>query len=448
MRHSSWRMALAAVAGLGKSRSCLCLPYCRGLGRRAGTALWLSLAIAGGLSACGDAPRDAAREARRQLAGENYKDHKDIRLAVVWDKGKGEFLSGAMLAAEEINAEGGVDGRRLLLEFTDEGPFLASKSFVRSKAEGRYSNAEQETGVAIAQAVVADPDVAAVIGHSNSEAALSAMLTYQTNGVLFLAGGTTDSRIMWSSDELYFQLLPHDETLAKRMAAEIVSQKWDNVYIVYTGARHDEQVVELLKTEFANSGIQLAGEVTILDAAPGSAVGARRTQAALAELRQGDVDALVLIAPPLLGARVIRQSRALGIVKPFFGTRSLDTPRFREIIGDASGDLIIASLRSKSYQLQRFAGKFKKRFPDAAVDESAAIGYDSVRLYAEAVASAGTTEPFLVSHALNYKLPLWYGLLGSYTFKNDRNANLKYYIRKLERGKDGKLQFVSDDKAY
>lgn len=409
-------------------------------------ALWL-LVICAGLTACSPPSTEDTRIARHDLAEKNYQESKPISLAAVWNKANGEFFSGAQLAAEEINAEGGVEGRLVQLDFIDEAPFLQHKSVERSRAEGRYRNARQEAGVNIARAVVANPNVTAVIGHTNaSETTFSAMLTYQDNGILFLSGGTADSRIMWSGKDLFFQLRPQDAVLAKKMATEMKKRRWDAVYFVYEDTGHNEQLTELLKAECANSGIKFAGSLAVMPGLDNDSAGSRRIQNSIADLRDEDVNAIVLITSPALGAEIIRRSRTLGVLQPFIGTGVLESHAFVRKVGDSGVDTLITSLyHSKSYLVRRFAERFKKRFPNAVVDEAALIGYDSVRLYAEGVASADATDPYLVANALHYKLPIWYGLLGAYSFKDAYTINLKYSIRQLVRNKNGSLEFISVD---
>ncbi|MFA7242361.1 MAG: ABC transporter substrate-binding protein [Sulfuricellaceae bacterium] len=455
MKHFFSRLILSAIAlarGCGYRCTATRKPdgeAFRLIFQTACVALWL-LTIVGGLTGCTPPSAEAKRAARHDLATKNYQEGNDISLAVVWNTANGEFFSGAQLAAEEINAEGGVEGRRIRLDFIDEAPFLQHKSVERSRAEGRYRNARQEAGVNIARAAAANPNVTAVIGHTNSaETTFPAMLTYQDNGILFLSGGTTDSRIMWSGKNLFFQLRPQDEVLAKKMAVEMKKRRWDTIYLVYEDTGHNEHLVELLKAECANSGIRFAGSLSIMPDLEDDSAGAYRIQNSMANLRDDDVNAIVLLTQPAQGAEIMRQSRTLGVLQPFIGTDALDSPAFVRKVGDSGVDVLITSLyHTNSYLVRRFVESFQKRFPDAVVDEAALIGYDSVRLYAEGVASADATDPHLVANALHYKLPIWYGLLGSYSFKDAHTLNLKYSIRQLVRNKKGRLEFISVDDSF
>jgi len=405
------------------------------------------LGVVGGLSACSKPSPDLVRETRTSLYIKNYAEGKDISLALVWNARTKQFRDGAILAAEEINNEGGVAGHHLSLELIDATPFLMSKSFTLSTAEGQYRNAKQEIGRKIAQLVIDNPNIAAVIGSAMpSETTLSAMMSFQDNGILFINSGSTDSRIMWASKDMYFQLVPQDESLVAKLVAEIHDQKWHSVYIIYEDSRHKSEVVDLLRTELSHSDAVLRGTYAIPSDGNNKILHRHRLHDLLATFREADIDAILLLTQAELGANVIKWSRSINVMQPFMGTSELAaSSKFIQVVGDDGlGTRITSLYRSNNYLVQRFKEKFKKRFPGQTINEGTAMGYDSVRLYADSVASATTTNPFRVIDALHFKLPIWYGLLGTYSFVDRHSINLKHSIRQLARRKDGKLEFVPE----
>jgi len=142
-------------------------------------------------------------------------------------------------------------------------------------------------------------------------------------------------------------------------------------------------------------------------------------------------------------------------LQPFIGTGAFESPEFVNDVGSRGfGTLVTSLYRKDSYQVRRFTERFNKFYANAplfnpsfqyakpVIDEATIIGYDSVRLYAEAVASAKTTDSFVVARALQYKLPIWYGLLGPYVFQEtplDENGNTH--------GEDADLQLKDTDQA-
>ena len=398
------------------------------------------------LGGCGDDPREL-RDQRAASVRQAYQEGGEIHLGAVWNGAPDSgFLAGASLAAEELNAAGGISGRMIRLKFVDERPFLDQMKVDRAQFEGRYRSAMQDAGTAMARALLDDPRIAAVIGHSDAgQTTLSAMSVYDAHGVVLLSAGTSDARVKWMGSELYFQLLPSDKLLVSKLVEEIIDQRWDNVRLVYENTRHNERIAVLLESELANRKVALTGTTALVGDVLNGAATPRRLQISLSELREGVVDAVVVLAPPVMAAQVIRYARSLGIAQPFIGTMAMDFPVFVQHVEDAGENTIVTGIyRDDAYQARRFADKFRARFPGQEADKWAALGYDSVRLYAEAVGCAQTTDPVVVSHTLNFKLPLWFGLVGQYAFRpgEGENARMRFHTKVLRRQADGKLRFV------
>ncbi|RXM21950.1 branched-chain amino acid ABC transporter substrate-binding protein, partial [Citrobacter sp. AAK_AS5] len=89
---------------------------------------------------------------------------------------------GAELAAEEINAAGGILGRKIVLEFADDG---ASPDKATLTANSLAQNGTQF-----------------VIGHFNSSLSLAASTIYEKAGILMITPSSTNPRLtergMWN----------------------------------------------------------------------------------------------------------------------------------------------------------------------------------------------------------------------------------------------------------
>ena len=388
---------------------------------------------------------EMSRSVRAEM---NFRAKKDVVVTLVWKKSDTPFLAGATLAAEEINAAGGIAGHRMRLDLVDETPYVENRHTERSLSEGRYRDAYQEAGRKIAQAALADPDSMVVIGHTNVAAAKAAMMSYDDSEVLFISPGITATIGSWSRKQLYFQLAPQMKDIAAAMCKTMQSRRWDRVYFVYEATQEYEQFVELIKTELPKLSIQIAGSIAVMPGFQEGDQGALRLQSALKEIQDPSVDAVVLISGPKFGSMVVNYARRKTILSPFIGLPSLSSGEFRDRVGEAGLGTRIVSVRDHGYQFEKFAGRMNARFPNLLVEETAAAAYDSVWLYAHAVASAKSTDPRLVSHTLHYGLPVWYGLLGPYHFKDGFVTGLKVYPKKLVLDKTGKSRFVPDTSSY
>ncbi|WP_280189865.1 ABC transporter substrate-binding protein [Delftia sp. PS-11] len=424
--------------------------------------LLVSLLLVTALSACNQDSEESlqqSRHERRARVMADYAAGKDYHLGVVWDTRWPGFINGAQLAAQEYNAEVAAQderaraealangqpvpppGRRLVLDLTDERPFIDSTAVHRTRDEGRYRNALGEAGVQIAKKVLSNPHISAVVGHMNTEATMPSMLTYQKHGVLLLSGNATDSRLEWMSSSdlsdafgLYFQLRPSDEVLAQRFAQAFADRGWSKVYFAYENTHGNESLVHLLTSEFAKLGLKISGSLAFRSGGDLSQFKSRKFRSHFTELGTSDVDAIVLLTSARDGAEVIRNSRGIGVLQPFVGMGNLQFQDFIDRVGASGENTLVTTLyRQDNFVVRRFAERFSQRFPDVPPDETAAMGYDSVRLYIEAVARADTVDPAAVSHALRYDLPVVYGVLGSYVLRNGRSNALNYHMRRLSK---------------
>ncbi len=71
----------------------------------------------------------------------------------------------------------------------------------------------------------------------------------------------------------------------------------------------------------------------------------------------------------------------------------------------------------------------------------AALGYDTVKLLAEAIKRADTTVPGEVAAALR-KLRDWYGVTGTHNFSQTGELSGKPIIKKIAR--NGKFEYVPE----
>ena len=111
----------------------------------------------------------------RAIARPNVKIAVSVPLSnkpeIAW-----EILRGVALAQTEINQQGGINGKLLLIQIAsdDNNPVIASQ---------------------LAQKLAADPDILAVIGHNDSNASLAASDIYQEQELVMVSPTSTSSKL-------------------------------------------------------------------------------------------------------------------------------------------------------------------------------------------------------------------------------------------------------------
>ncbi len=403
----------------------------------------LLLALALCLAACDGDPRQRAAQ-RAEAAREAWEKGAEVHLGVVWNSLRPGFFDGAVLAAEELNAAGGLAGRKLVLHIVDELPRLRAERVLLADREGRYRAASQHAGAAIAREVLSNRQLAAVVGHSDiGQTSLSAMNSYAEERVLLISAGTIDAQVAWLQTGLFFQLAPGEQRQVQKLVQEARRQGWNRLKLVYFENRQSDRMIQMMRTQMAAEGISVSGtsalSSNVASSPPDLAAWVREQ---FNVLQSDDTDAVLLLGPATIAAEVMLQARALGVAQPFIGGPVLSYPAFIDRVGaDGEGTLIANLYRDDSYQAVRFAERFRKRFPDKPADLWAALGYDSVRLYAQAVVSANSVDSTAVANVLNFRLPVWFGLVGQYAFRDGENTRMQLHTQVLARLPDGKFAF-------
>ncbi|HEX9108131.1 MAG TPA: ABC transporter substrate-binding protein, partial [Longimicrobiales bacterium] len=109
---------------------------------------------------------------------------------------------GALLSQRAVQASGGIEGQPLELSI-------------------RYDNGGSGArAIADAEALVADPTVLAVVGHSSSKTTLAAAESYNRAGVVQLAP-TSSAPVYVLAGPYSFRLVPSDENQAAFLARQL-----------------------------------------------------------------------------------------------------------------------------------------------------------------------------------------------------------------------------------
>lgn len=109
-----------------------------------------------------------------------------------------QILFGVYYAQRQANQAGGIRGRRIVVNFHDD-------------------RANAEEAVKVAQRIVSDPEVLAVVGHYNSRATLAAGPLYQSSGVPEITSTSTNPDIANLGDYI-FRVVGHDGEQARALA--------------------------------------------------------------------------------------------------------------------------------------------------------------------------------------------------------------------------------------
>lgn len=321
--------------------------------RRSPTA-WIAAALALSLGACRAEPIRVG--GAFNLSGRHY----DLGVS---------GRDGATLAVEDLNAAGGVGGRRLELLVRDD---------------------EQDPAVArrVVQGLV-DEGVVAIIGHMTS-AMTEATLPLANQAHVLLVSPTTSASRFQGLDDWLVMLYPS----TRRSAAMLLERA-----LRVDGARRLAVIHDLSNRAFSESWLEAVRQG--LEAAGGQAVpvpftsGAERLLGEVADRAlQGRPDGVLVVANSLDSASLCQQLRKRDPKVRLYGT---DWGFTQDAVSHGGGAVegavftLKVNLQDRTPAFARFADRYQARF-SRQPDFAAMLSYEAVLLVAEGLRRDGTRE--------------------------------------------------------
>lgn len=331
--------------------------------------------------------------------------------------GLGQYTHmGVQLALEEINAAGGLGGR----------PFEVLAEDTGSKAG---------TAAPLVRKLIARDHVVAVIGEGASGRCLEGAYVAQGAGIPLVSPAATDPQVTAVGDCIFRVCYtdPFQGTVMAKFAREQLKAIRIGL-LVDASSSYSVGLVDFFKKRLLADGGEVVGEQRYN-------AGDKDFRAQLTALKGTHPEAI--FAPCYFGdaGLILRQARELGLTIPMLGGDGWEAPELVEIAGPAAEGALFPvhfSVSSTAESSRRFVDQFTQRFHKAPTGVSA-LGYDTMRLIADAIRRAGSTEKTAVREALR-STRNWTGVTGVLTLDEERNARKPATIVRVEHGR---LVFVT-----
>lgn len=308
------------------------------------------------------------------------------------------YGQGLQMAAEEVNAAGGVLGRPLTVLREDDHESV-------------------DRGRLVAQRLAQNRDVVAVIGHMQSYVSLPAAAIYDLSGLVHLAPTATDPRLTEQGYRRLFRMTFTDREIGAQMADFAAAQGLSRVAIYYIRNAYGRGLANAFEERALERGVDIADRQSY---DPNTSVGERALTDVLTSWEDLDLRAIFIAGEPRQAAAMIRAARGAGIAVPVLGGDALGTSNFVRLGGRAAEGTVLAAAfhpADEREEVQRFSLAFRRRY-GVLPDVSAALGYDAVRLLAHGITRAGGVEPDAVAEALRATAG-WRGVTGPVAFTDE-----------------------------
>jgi branched-chain amino acid transport system substrate-binding protein len=308
--------------------------------------------------------------------------------------------NGIKMAIEDLNAAGGINGRKVKLVTYDD------------KGEAR------EASTAVTRLVTKD-GVVAVIGEVASGLSLAAAPICQEGGVPMISPSSTNPKVTKVGDMIFRVCFidPFQGKVCAKFAREHESLKASKAAIVTDqGSPYSVGLEE----EFEKSFVALGGTVVSKQTYQ---AGDQDYSAQLTSIRAAEPDVIFVPGYYTEVASMILQARKLGMTQPFVGADGWDSAKLGEIAGDAINGCFYSNHYSQedpSPKIQDFIAKYKAKHNEIP-DALAALGHDSAMILFDAMKKAGSLEGAAIAAELA-KTKDFDGITGKISIDAERNA--------------------------
>ena len=322
---------------------------------------------------------------------------------------------GTVLAIEQVNAAGGVLGKKLELLVEDD-------------------QSKPGEAATIVKKLISRNKVIAILGEVASSRSLEAAPICQNAKIPMISPASTAPEVTARGNYIFRTCFidPFQGTVMAKFAQRTLKAKRVALLSSVSSAE-SVGLAKYFREQFTRDGGTVVLEQKYAE-------GDKDFRAQLTAIRAADIEGVFIPGYYAEAALICRQARQLGLKVPLFGIDGWESPELIRIGGEAVEGAYFGthfSPDNKSPAVVRFNESYRARWGTMS-DTLAGLGYDSVMMLVDAIKRAGTTEPAKLRDALAATKDL-HGVTGTLTLDAQRNPTKSAVVLQV---KHGKFEFV------
>ena len=286
-------------------------------------------------------------------------------------------VNGSKLALDEINAKGGVLGKKVELIIED-------------------GQCKPANSVNAAEKLIQRDKVVALSGAFCSSSTLAVMPVAANYKLPLITGVSSSAELTEKGNPWFFRATETDALLAKSFS-KILFDQLKLRKVAYIGVNDD----------FGRGGVaEFEKQMTALGATTVMKEyfehGTSDFYTLLTKLRSSGADGVFVAAETQDGSILVKQKAELGLTTKMFGVGSWATTDFIKLTGESSEGIYAAVPYASTMTTPKnkaFVDAYTARYKEAPGKYSAA-GYNAINILVEAIGRAGSTDPDKLREAL------------------------------------------------
>jgi branched-chain amino acid transport system substrate-binding protein len=297
------------------------------------------------------------------------------------------WLNGSQLAVNEVNAAGGLLGKKLEIVPLDD-------------------QADPKQGTVVAQRLADDSSIVAVIAHFNSGVTIPAEPIYN-KARLAEVTNSTNPKITQLGFDTIFRPIANDNMQGGLPAEYAIQQlKAKTAAVIHDKQAFGQGVSDVFAAKFK----ELGGTVTSVN---GITHGDTDFSAVVTKIKNENPDVIQFGGTQVDGGLLLKQIRAQGMKQPMFSDDGCYTPEFIQVAGKDVAEGFMTTFQVPPYDsspaAKAFADNYKKAFNEDPGPYSG-NGYIEAQVIIQAIKAANSADREAIIKALrNVSLDTMYG---------------------------------------
>jgi len=307
--------------------------------------------------------------------------------------------NGVLMAIDEINTAGGINGRKV--------------EWVMEDDQGQ----PQQASTVVAKLINQDK-VVAILGEVASTNSLAAAPKAQEAKVPMITPSSTNPKVTQVGDYIFRVCFTDDfqGAVAAKFATNTLKAKTAAILGDFQ-SDYSKGMSQFFREEFKRSGGRIVSDVTYTQTDSDF-------KGQLTAIRSAAPD--VIFVPGYYGqvGVIAKQAKELGITAPLLGGDGWDAPQLWDLGGTALNGAYMVnhySVDDPSPAVQKFVAAYKAKYAGVAPDAIAALGYDAMNVLADAIKRAGGTDSVKLRDAIAGTKG-FAGVTGSININENRDA--------------------------
>ena len=306
-------------------------------------------------------------------------------------------LDGMKMAAEEVNAGGGVLGKKIEIVETD-------------------NRGDKQEGASVTQKLISRDGVVAIVGDPTTGITKVAAPLAQKAQVVLLSAGSTGPGVVENGDYIFRNTLLDSVAIPACIDYFAHDLGFRKVAII-TSDNNDYSVglSQTFRDAAKGKGIEIVADEKVKD-------GDKDFSAQITNIKAKKPDVIFFSGYYTEGALIMKEARKQGLKVNMFGGDGLFSPKLIELGGSAVEGTMAAlgfSPEQASPVTAKFVESYRKKYNGAEPGLFDAQGYDGVMMLADAMKRANSTDSKVFKDALA-KTKNFEGVSGTITIRANR----------------------------